>query len=241
MKASINTSNLTYFVSQKLFDFPLVINNMLTAEEKRWLVVGICLSKVLTPALRKVIEQELLQLYQNLIQPPTNIQSQTSSSHHKCLPPSTLRLNYVNINNNVNQASHHSYDYSVKDEVSLAKLFVKPFMAGFTSFDESLDSSAALSILCGAPNFVFLGIDIIAMDVRNNVRNEWGHCKFPTWSEAYYLHCFQLMENLIKRLNLPATFEAKVLEDFKEWRNRGNVPCICNATLQCAKVIKSWG
>lgn len=227
---STNTSNLTYFVSQILFDFPLVFNNMLTAEEKRWLVVGICLSKVLTPAIRKVVEQELHQLYQNLIQPPTNIQSQTSSSYHKCLPPSTLRLNYVNINNNITQASHRNYDYSVKDEVSLAKLFVKTFMAGFTTFDESLDSSAALSILCGAPNFVFLGIDIIAMDVRNDVRNEWGHCKFATWSEAYYLHCFQLMENLIKRLNLPATFEAKVLEDFKEWRNRGNVPC---ANLHC--------
>ena len=195
---------------------------MLKAEEKRWLVVGICLSKVLTPAIRKVIEQQIQQLYQNLIQPPTNIHSQTSTSHLNCLPPSTLRLNYVNINNNITQASHRSYDYSVKDEVSLAKLFVKPFMAGFAAFDESLDSSAALSILCGAPNFVYHGIDIIAMDVRNDVRNEWGHCKFATWTEAYYLKCFQLMENLIKRVNLPVAFETKVLDDFKEWRNRGN-------------------
>ncbi|KAL9987610.1 hypothetical protein ACROYT_G001948 [Oculina patagonica] len=198
---------------------------MLTDEEKRWLVVGICLSKVLTPAIREVIEQELQQLYQNLIQPPTNIHLQTSASHLKYLPPSTLRLNYININNNRAQASHHSYDYSVKDEVSLTKLFVKPFMSGFTGFDESLDSSAALSILCGAPNFVYHGIDIIAMDVRNDVRNEWGHCKFPTWTEAYYLKCFQLMENLIKRLNLPVTFEAKVLDDLKEWRNRGIDMC----------------
>ena len=195
---------------------------MLTAEEKRWVVVGICLSKVLTPAVRKVIEQELQKLYQNLIQPPTNLHSQTSASHLKYLPPSTLRLNYVNINNNVAQASHHSYDYSVKDEVSLAKLFVKPYMASFTAFDESLDSSAALSILCGAPNFVYHGISIIAMDVRNDVRNEWGHCKFPMWTEAYYLKCFQLMENLIKRLNLPVALEGEVLDDFKAWKNRGN-------------------
>ncbi|XP_078352120.1 uncharacterized protein LOC144636644 isoform X2 [Oculina patagonica] len=194
---------------------------MLTDEEKRWLVVGICLSKVLTPAIRKIIEQELQKLYQNLIQPPTNIYLQTSASHLKCLPPSTLRLNYININNNRVQASHHTYDYSVKDEVSLAKLFVKPFMAGFTAFDESLDSSAALSILCGAPNFVYHGIDIIAMDVRNDVRNEWGHCKFPTWTEAYYLKCFQLMEDLIKSLNLHVALETKVLNDFKEWRNQG--------------------
>ncbi|KAL9987607.1 hypothetical protein ACROYT_G001944 [Oculina patagonica] len=196
----------------------------LKAEDKRWLVVGICLSKVLTPALRKVIARELPQLYQNLIK-RTNIHSQTSASHLKCLPPSTLRLNYININNNKAQSSHHSYDYSVKDEVSLAKLFVKPYMAGFTAFDESLDSSAALSILCGAPNFVYHGIDIIAMGVRNDVRNEWGHCRFATWTEAYYLKCFQLMENLIKRLNLPVAFEAKVLDDLKKWRNRGIDMC----------------
>ncbi|KAL9987609.1 hypothetical protein ACROYT_G001947 [Oculina patagonica] len=193
---------------------------MLTDEEKRWLVVGICLSKVLTPALRKVIEQELQKLYWNLIQPPTNIRSQTSASHLECLPPSALRLNYININDNIKQASHHSYDYSVKDEVSLAKLFVKPYMSGFTAFDESLDTSAALSILCGAPNFVYHGIDIIAMDVRNDVRNEWGHCKFATWTEAYYLKCFQLLEKLIKSLNLPLGFETEVLKDFKEWRNQ---------------------
>ena len=194
---------------------------MLKAEDKRWVVVGICLSKVLTPAIRGVMEQEMRQLYQKLVQPPYNIHSQTSASHLKCLPPSTVRLNYVNINNNTTKPSHHSYDYSVKGDVSLAKLFVKLFMSGFTGFDESLDSSAALSILCGAPNFVYHGIDIIAKDVRDDVRNEWGHCKFATWTEDFYLKCFQLMENLIKRLNLPAASETKMLEYLEEWKNRG--------------------
>jgi len=198
---------------------------MLTAEEKRWLVVGICLSKVLTPVLRKVIEKEMQQLYQKLLLPPTNIHSQTFASHSKCLPPSILRLNYININNNVMQASQHSYDYSVKDDISLAKLFVKPILASFTAFDESLDLSAALSILCGAPNFVFNGVDIAAMEVRSEVRNEWGHCKFTVWTEAHYNKCFQLMENLIKSLNLTLAFETKVLEDFKEWRKRGTDLC----------------
>ena len=139
---------------------------------------------VLTPVLRNVIEQEIKQLYKKLILLPTNIHLQTFASHLKCLPPSTLRLNYININNNTTQASHNSYDYSVKDEVSLAKLFVKPFMASFTAFDESIDTSAMLSILCGAPNFVFYGVDTIAMDVRSEVRNEWGHCKFAMWTET---------------------------------------------------------
>ena len=198
---------------------------MLTAEEKRWLVVGICLSKVLTPVLRKVIEKEIQQEFQKWIVPPNNIQSQTFASHLECLPPSTLRLNYININNNAIQVSRHSYDYGVRDELSLAKLFVKPVMASFTAFDESLDLSAALSILCGAPNFVFYGVDIITMEVRSEVRNEWGHCKFAMWTEAYYNRCFQLLENLIKSLNLPVASEVKVLEDFNEWKKRGKDAC----------------
>ena len=195
--------------------------DMLKAEEKRWLVVGICLSKVLTPAMRRVIGQEMHQLYQNMVLPPTCIHSQTLSSYLKRLPPSTVRLNYVNINNNATQSSYHSYDYCVKDELSLAKLFVKPFMSSFTGFDETLDSSAALSILCVAPNFVYDGINIIASDVRDLVRNEWGHCKFATWTEAYYQNCFQLMEKLIKRLNLTEASKKDVLKDLQEWRNRG--------------------
>ena len=196
---------------------------MLGAEEKRWLVVGICLSKVLTPVLRKVIEQEIPQLYEMLIRSPTNIHSQTLKKHLDKLPPSTLRLNYININNNVTQVSHKSYDYSVKDVVSLAKLFVQKSMANFTAFDESLDLSAALSILCGAPNFVLYGVDPYAMDVRSEVRNEWGHCKFATWTEDYYNNCFKMMEDLIKILKLPVAFEANVLKDFEEWKNRGKI------------------
>ena len=195
--------------------------DMLRAEEKRWLVVGICLSKVLTPVMRSVIRQEMHQLYQNMVLAPTCIHSQTLSSYLKRLPPSTVGLNYANINNNATQPSQHSYDYCVKDELSLAKLFVKPFMSGFTGFDETLELSAALSILCVAPNFVYDGIDIIASDVRDLVRNEWGHCKFATRTEAYYQNCFQLMEKLITRLNLPEASKKDVLKDLQEWRNRG--------------------
>jgi len=199
---------------------------MLAAEDNRWMVVGICLSKVLTPVMRAVLEHEMQKLYQNLILPPINIHSQTFACHLNCLYPSTLALNYGSINNNKHQASSKSYDYSVKDDVSLAKLFVKPIMSSFTGFDESLDLSAALSILCGAPNFVFQAVDIIASEVRSKVRNEWGHCKSSTWTEAYYLDCFQLMKNLIKRLNLPATLDqANILEELETWRKTGIDMC----------------
>ena len=195
---------------------------MLAAEDKRWLVVGICLSKVLTPVIRTIVEHEMKQLYQDLIVSPYNIHSQTFDGHLKSLYPSTLSLNYASINDNVNRGSHVNYDYSVKDDVSLAKLFVKPFMASFTGFDGSLDLSAAFSILCGAPNFVFQAVDIIATEVRSKVRNEWGHCKSSTWTEAYYSECFRLMKNLIKTLIFPATLDqANILEELETWRKTG--------------------
>ena len=71
----------------------------------------------------------------------------------KNIPLSTVNLNYESINNNSNAPHRSHYDYCVKDEVSLAKLFMKPFMAKFNAFDSSFDASAALAVLCGALPF----------------------------------------------------------------------------------------
>lgn len=195
---------------------------MLGEEETRWLVVGICLSKVLTPVLREVIKEEVPKLYEKLIQPPTSIYLLTFASHLRSLPPSSHCLNYININNNETRGRPENYDYCVKDDVSFAKLYVKPRMASFTAFDESLDTSPALSILCGTPVFVYYGIDFFAAEVRSKVRNEWGHCKFATWTETYYNNCFQLMEDLITKLSDHVAVDTKqVIADLKEWKKRG--------------------
>ena len=39
-----------------------------------------------------------------------------------------------------------TYDYAVKDPLSLLKLVAQPFMANFTGFDNTLDASSVLSI-----------------------------------------------------------------------------------------------
>ena len=190
----------------------------LTPEETRWLVVGICILKVLTPAIRSVIGKEMRQLYQEWV---LDIHLQTSSRHKNSLPPSPVKLEYKNINNNAEHKSNDDYDYRVKDELSLAKLFVMPSSSGFTGFDETMDSSAALSILCAAPNYVCNGTSVIARDVRKLVRNEWGHCKIAIWTEAYYQKCFQLMKKLISKLNLPEASKKDFLKDLQEWRQKG--------------------
>ena len=190
----------------------------LNPEETRWLVVGICILKVLTPAIRSVIGKEMRQLYQEWV---LDIHLQTSSRHINSLPPSPVKLEYKNINNNAEHKSNDDYDYRVKDELSLAKLFVMPSSSGFTGFDETMDSSAALWILCGAPNYVSNGTSVIASDVRRLVRNEWGHCKIAIWNKAYYQDCFQHMKKLISKLNLPEASKKDFLKDLQEWRQKG--------------------
>ena len=151
-------------------------------EQRRWVVVGIALQKVLTLCLRDKIQNEMTPFYQHVVA-NFGLHRQTYPTHHKTIPPSTMKLNYESINNNaaLHRDARH-YDYCVKDEVSLAKLFVKPFMAHFNAFDSTFDASAALVVLCGAIPFTF--VRPFAEDVRSEVRNEWAHCNFVKWTDV---------------------------------------------------------
>ena len=189
-------------------------------EQRRWLVVGIALHHVLTPCLRDRIKAEMTPFYQHLAR-SFGLDKQTYRSFKKNIPPSTVNLNYESINNNHSAPHRSHYDYCVRDEVSLAKLFMKPFMAKFNAFDSSFDSSAALAVLCGA--LPFTSVKPLAENVRSEVRNKWAHCDFITWTQGHYDTCFDLMEALIKRLSLPPVDEAKALDSLKLWRTQGKV------------------
>ena len=129
---------------------PSVATSDSSDNEKRWVIVGVCLNKVLPPVLRSVLSTEITKWYQSWLQPPMEIDKQTGD-HVKTLLHSKLKLNYQNINNNDSQET--SYDFAIKDPLSLAKLLVPPFMADFTGFDNTLDASTALCIICGAEPF----------------------------------------------------------------------------------------
>ena len=104
-------------------------------EERRWVVVGICLTKIVTPVLRVLLHNKMPEWYETLIQPPHGINKQTRTKHIKKYPPdSDFHFNYKSINNNSSRKAT-SYDYVVKDPLSLTMLFVQPFMAKFTGFD----------------------------------------------------------------------------------------------------------
>ena len=196
-------------------------SNAISDEERRWVVVGICLTKVLTPALRDVLANEIPKWYQILLQPPCQIDKQTFGKREKTLPPSTLKLNYESINNNTVVKIPKAYDYTVKDPLSLAKLFVKPFMANFTGFDQTMDTSAVLSVVCEAQPFIASGADGIAKKVRSDIRNEWAHCNFSHWTEPNFQAALQDMELLIKKAKLTPVEEKNVLDELHNWKDKG--------------------
>lgn len=76
------------------------------------------------------MKSEMLKHYTNL-KSNHNIDTQTHSKH---LKKDKYDLNYGSINNN--EANHgkkaNRYDYGVKSEVDLAKLYLLPYMAKFS-------------------------------------------------------------------------------------------------------------
>ena len=190
-------------------------------EERRWTVVGISLTKIITPALRNVLATELQKWYHHLCKPPVEIDKQVYSKYQKKLPPSKFQLKYENINNNNVHKSPSAYDYAIKDSLSLAKLFVQPFMAMFTGFDQTMDMSAILAVICEADPFVTSGAAVEAKKVRQNIRNKWAHCNFSEWTEPLFNVAFQDMESLVKKINLSPPDEKALCDDLDSWKKKG--------------------
>ena len=94
-------------------------------------MIGICLNRLLLPALRDFTGQEILKLYTSL-KSSKRIDTQACGSH---LPSDgSFKLNYSSINNNWVKFRRKEllYDYKVTTDVDLAKLYLEPHMAKFT-------------------------------------------------------------------------------------------------------------
>ena len=184
-------------------------------------MVGTVLNTVLMPCLRTKIQQEMTPFYQNLVA-KFGIDKQIYRSHQKTFPTSAIRLNYESINHNAARfRDPRYYDYRVEDEVSLAKLFMKPHMAHFNAFDSSFDASAALAVLCCGPPFT--SAKPTAERVRSEVRNEWAHCDDASWTDVKYDTCFDLMKTLVEKLGFAPAEEEKLLGKLQLWREHGKI------------------
>ena len=100
-------------------------------KQKRWVVIGICLNRLLLPVLRDFTAQEILKHHTSL-KSSNKIDTQVFGSH--LTHDGSFKFNYSSINNNLAtfKRKERLYDYKVTTDVDLAKLYLVPHMAKFT-------------------------------------------------------------------------------------------------------------
>ncbi|KAL9957639.1 hypothetical protein ACROYT_G034560 [Oculina patagonica] len=204
--------------------------------QKRWVVIGICLNRLLLPVLRDFAGREISKHYTSL-KSSNGIDTQVFGPH--LTHDGTFKLNYSSINNNwgTHKRKERLYDYKVTTDVDLAKLYLEPHMAKFTGFDNTCDMSAVLGMLGNASVFP-ARIQNNAKDVRSKVRNEWGHCNYDHWTEPEFNYCFQLMETLVRSLGLLKADEDKELDDLHDWETKGLKLCMgCPVDKDLIKLV----
>ncbi|KAL9974457.1 hypothetical protein ACROYT_G011489 [Oculina patagonica] len=191
------------------------------------------MNKVAAPVLRDFIKQGMDMYYVNNtychgLTAPCSLKTLTYP--HVNADLNLRRLKFQNINNNLHNHGNRKnlYNYNINTSVDLAKLFLPDYLAEFSAFDESLDMSAILRLLGfknPAPIFPspnpLISIQTSADDVRENVRNKWGHCNVTDWTEAFFNDCFFKLETLVKSLGLTAGMEKTTLDQLLDWQTKG--------------------
>ena len=121
-------------------------------------------------------------------------------------------------------------------------------MARFNAFDEHCDASAILILLGKVPAFSIV-TQHAAGDVRQ-ARNAWAHCAFGDWDTVQFRQSFDVMEQLVKALALPAADETKLLADLNDWETKGthslhitiiSQPCPISMFLKFVFLSGGWG
>ena len=199
---------------------------MVSDEEKRWIVVGIAMNKVTAPVLRDAVKQGLDTNYTDLDRHCQHLSPSCTlkTLNHGLVRADAIfaRLKFKNISNNGSLYGKHysSYNFNVSDSIDLAKLYLPDYLAQFSAFDESLDLTAILRLL-GFKNYmpatVFSPhIQASADDVRENVRNKWGHVDVTEWTDALFNDCFDKLKALVKSLGLTACAEKTTLDQLDD-------------------------
>ena len=211
----------------------LLTQMMASDEEKRWIVVGIAMNKVAAPVLRDAVKQGMEANYANLeghcqlLHPPCTLKTLTHGVVRA--DPIFERLKFQNINDNdqLYGKCYSSYCFSINDSVDLAKLYLPDYLAQFSAFNDSLDMTAILRLL-GFKNYMPAAaavfsppIQASADDVRENVRNKWGHVDVTDWTDALFNDCFDKLKKLVKSLGLTADVKTKALDQLDDWQTKG--------------------
>jgi hypothetical protein len=63
----------------------------------------------------------------------------------------------------------------------------------------------------------------LSKEVKKEVRNEWSHVNFSNWDETKFESSFNLMDSLVRALNLPHDDEKKISYKLADWQNQGKL------------------
>ena len=190
------------------------------------MIVCSVLDNVLVDKIFTFVKGEIRKEYAR-VKTSHSIDTQSSSQrlrHWPNLPPRPIVLKYENINgNDALPKVHGKYNYSAFDcrvtsHVDFAKLYVKNFEAKIYSFDEHCDASAVLTLLGKVPVFSAAVQNAAAavQQARNACLSDWDPVKFR--------QSFDVMEQLVRALGLPAADEATVLGYLNVWETKGTYP-----------------
>jgi len=138
-------------------------------------------------------------------------------------------LKFQNINNNDHLYGkwYSSYNFHINDSIDLAKLYLPDYLAQFSAFDESLHMTAILHLL-GFKNYMPVALfsphtQASADDVRENVRNKWGHIDVTERTDALFNDCFDKLKILARSIGLTADVEKNILDQLDDWQTKGQV------------------
>ena len=204
---------------------------MVSDEEKRWIVVGIAMNTVAAPVLRDAVKQGMDTNYANLdrhcqlLHPPCTLKTLTHGVVQA--DPILKNLKFQNINNNHLVHGVCNYNFNIDSSLDLAKLYLPDYLAQFSAFDDSLDMTAILRLL-GFKNYMPAAaavfsppIQASADEVRENVRNKWGHVDVTEWRDALFNDCFDKLKKLVNSLGLTAGVKTKALDQLDDWQTKG--------------------
>ncbi|VDI46319.1 Hypothetical predicted protein [Mytilus galloprovincialis] len=171
-----------------------------------WLVVGICLHSILSPALRKYVDPVVTNLY-NLLKISDQIDLQSNTNYLRTYGAASMYLNYEAINNNKTTHGYRTvlWDYNVQNAVDLSKLFLQTHMAHYTAFDGSCDSSALLWLDRQDRH--------VSWKRTDGCKGEWDTVKFNL--------SLQRIEDFIYLLKLNGAEESKIIGELNKWRTNG--------------------
>ena len=178
-----------------------------TEADRRWMELTLVLHKVVVPTLRTFVETIMKELY-GVANKKHGIAKQSGNN---CVKKwSKYTLVYKNINNN-DREKFANYNYEVCSHVDFSKLFLKDYMAKFTSFSDT-DASALLGLIvnvddssCSKPRFQQTRQD--ALNVRR-IRNECAHYNSSHWDEKYLKDSYPHIDALINEIASPSDLAA---------------------------------